>query len=34
MPKSIEEEIDLSGNYKDIESEQTEVPLLNFYNKI
>ena len=31
--KSIEEEIELSGNYKDIESEQTEVPYSIFTTK-
>ena len=31
--KSIEEEIDLSGNYKDIELEQTEIPYSIFTTK-
>ena len=31
--KSIEEEIELSGNYKDIESEQTEIPYSIFTTK-
>ena len=31
--KSIEEEIELSGNYKDIESEETEVPYSIFTTK-
>ena len=32
--KSIEEEIELSGNYKDIESEETEVPYSIFTTKV